>query len=66
MSVPRMSTAAGNCSFLPAVKAYPGRKTYLPVLCASGATIRILFAGKCGKLRNRYKPVVNTTYTSLH
>jgi hypothetical protein len=35
-------------------KRIPAGKTYLSVLCASGAIISILFAGKCGKLRDPY------------
>jgi hypothetical protein len=54
MSVPRPASAAGNFSCLPAGEAYPGQKIYISVHCASGATISILLAGKCGKLRNRY------------
>jgi hypothetical protein len=35
-------------------KRIPARKTYLSVLCVSSAIIRILFAGKCGKLCDPY------------
>jgi hypothetical protein len=35
-------------------KRIPAGKTYISVLCTSGTIICILFAGKCGKLRDPY------------